>query len=72
MLVWKTDYYPLSIAHCNLLAAIFVMLKILRLLLAARIQLLNNRHLALMKIKATTEAREVLWPILGLQTIVLL
>ena len=66
MLVWKTHYYPLGIAHCNLLAAIFVMLKILRLLLAARIKLLNNGHLALMKIKAMTEACEAYWPILGL------
>ena len=38
----KTRYCPLSIAHCNLLAAIFEMLKILRLLFVARIELFNN------------------------------
>ena len=38
----KTRYCPLSIARCDLLAAIFVMLKILRLLFVARIELFNN------------------------------
>ena len=55
--VFKTQYCPLSIARCDLLAAIFVMLKILRLLSAARTQLENNGRLALVKTK-TTEARE--------------
>ena len=43
----------------HLLAAIFVMLKILRLLFAARIELFNNNgRLASFKIKTKTEARE--------------
>ena len=53
-------YFPLSIACCNLLAAIFVMLKILRLLFATRIELVNNRRLTPVKTKTTTEARELL------------
>ena len=53
----KTWYCPLSIARCDLLATIFVMLKILRLLFAARIELFNNNErLAPMKTKTTTEA----------------
>ena len=40
----KTEHCPLSIARCDLLAAIFVTLKILRLLFADRIELvLNNK-----------------------------
>ena len=55
----KTRYCPLSIARCDLLAAIFVMLKILRLLFVARIELFNNNgRLAPVKTKTTTEARE--------------
>ena len=55
----KTRYCPLSIAHCDLLAAIFVMLKILRLLFVARIEFLNNNgRLAPAKTKTTTETRE--------------
>ena len=54
----KTQYGPLSIARCDLLAAIFVMLKILRLLFAARIELFNyNGRFAPVKTKTTTEAR---------------
>ena len=41
-----------------LLASICVMLKILRLSFAARIELENNRRLALVKTKTTTEAHE--------------
>ena len=53
----KTRYCPLSIARCDLLAAIFVMLKILRLLFAARIELFNNNgRLAPVKTKTQTEA----------------
>ena len=58
MRVLKTRYFPLSIARCDLLAAIFVMLEILRPLFAARIELFNNRRLAPLKTKPTTEARE--------------
>ena len=47
-------YFPLSIACCNLLAAIFVMLKILRLSFAARIELVNNRCPTPVKTKTTT------------------
>ena len=54
----KTQHCPLSIARCDLLAAIFVMLKILRLLFATRIELVNNGCLTPMKTKRTTEARE--------------
>ena len=54
----KTQFCKLSIARSDLLAAIFVMLKILRLLFAARIQLVYNRRLAPVKTKRTTEARE--------------
>ena len=39
--ILKARYCPLSIARCDLLAAIFVMLKILRILFAARIELFN-------------------------------
>ena len=51
----KTQRCLLSSARCDLLAAIFVMLKILRLLLtfAARIELLVNRHLAPVKTRKT-------------------
>ena len=49
---------PISIARCHLLAAISVMLKFLRLLFAARIELINNRLLASVKTKTTSEARE--------------
>ena len=44
----------LPIARCDLLAAIFVMLKSLKLLFAARIELFNNRHVAPVKTKTTT------------------
>ena len=55
----KIRYCPLSIERCDLLAAIFVMLKILRLLFATRIELFNNNgRLAPLKTKTTTEARE--------------
>ena len=55
----KTRYCPLCIARCDLLAAIFVMLKILRLLFVARIELFNNNgRLAPVKTKTTTEARK--------------
>ena len=55
----KTRYCPLSIARCDLLAAIFVMLKILRLLFMARIELINNNgRLAPAKTKTTTDARK--------------
>ena len=57
----------MSIARCDLLAAIFVMLKIPRHLFVARIELVNNNgHLAPVKTKTTKEASEALWPILGL------
>ena len=57
--VLKTWYCPLCIARCDLLAAIFVMLKILRLLFVARIELFNNNgRLAPVKTKTTTEARK--------------
>ena len=39
--ILKTRYCPLSIARCDLLAAIFVMLKIPRLLFAASVELFN-------------------------------
>ena len=55
----KTQYCPLSFARCYLLVAIFVMLKILGLSFVARIELFNNnRHLAPVKNKTTTEARK--------------
>ena len=55
----KNWYCPLSIARCDLLAAIFVMLKILRLLFVARIELFNNnRRLTPVKTKTTTEAHK--------------
>ena len=54
----KTRYCPLSIARCNLLAAIFVMLKILRLLFAARKALFKNKRLAPGETETITEARE--------------
>ena len=55
----KTRYCPLCIARCDFLAAIFVMLKILRLLFVARIELFNNNgRLAPMKTKTTKEARK--------------
>ena len=38
----KTQYCPLTIAHCDVLVAIFVMLKILRLLFVAIIELVYN------------------------------
>ena len=54
----KTQYCPLSIARCDLLAAIFAMLKVLRLLFVARIELLkNNGRFAPVKTKTTTEAQ---------------
>ena len=54
----KTRYCPLSNERCDLLAAIFVMLKILRLLFA-RIELFNNNgRFAPVKTKTITEARE--------------
>ena len=57
----KARYCPLSIACCDLLAAIFVMLRILRLLFVARIELFNNNgRLAPVKTKTTTEAREAM------------
>ena len=57
--VLKTWYCPLCIARCDLLAAIFVMLKILRLLFVARIELFNNNgRRAPVKTKTTTEARK--------------
>ena len=62
----ETQYCPLSIACCDLLVAIFVMLKILRLLFAVRIELVNSRHLAPVKTKPTTEVHEAYWLILGL------
>ena len=55
-IILKIQYFPLSIACCDLLADSFVMLKILRLLFATGIKLVNNRHLAPMKTKTTTEA----------------
>ena len=58
-LALKIRYCPLSIARCDLLAAIFVMLKILRLLFAARTELFNSSgRLAPVKTKTTTEVRE--------------
>ena len=54
----KTQYIPLSTARCHLLVAIFVMLKILKLLFAARIEPKNNWRLALVKAKTTAEVRE--------------
>ena len=55
----KTRYCPLCIARCDFLAAIFVMLKILRLLFVARIELFNNNgHLVPVKTNTTTEARK--------------
>ena len=59
---FKTQYRPLSIARCELVAAIFVMLKILKLSFAARIEFVNN-SLAPMKTKTTTAAHEAWWPI---------
>ena len=56
--VLKTRYCPLSIARCNLLAAIFVMLKIQRLLFAARKALFKNKRLALGETETITEARQ--------------
>ena len=52
---FKTQYYPLSIACCDLLAGIFVISKILRRLFATSIELVNNRHLAPVKTQTTTE-----------------
>ena len=43
----KTQYCPLSTACCNLFAAIFVMLEILRLLFAARVELKKQDTLLL-------------------------
>ena len=58
-LLLKTPYCPLSIARCDLLAAIFVMLKILRLLFVARIELFNNNgRLAPVKTKTTTRSTQ--------------
>ena len=55
----KTQHCPVNIARCDLLAAIFVMLKILRLLFVARIELFNNNgRLTPVKTKTTTEARK--------------
>ena len=55
----KAQHCPLSIARCDPLAAIFAMLKILRLLIADKRELvLNNKRLAPMKTKLTTKARE--------------
>ena len=55
----KTRYCPLSIASCDPLAAIFVMLKILRLLFVGRIELFNNNgRLALVKTKTTTRGTQ--------------
>ena len=62
----KTQYCPLSINRCDLMATIFVRLKILRLLFTTRTELVNNRRLAPMKTKTTTEARKAYWPILRL------
>ena len=57
----KTRYCPLSIASCDLLAAIFVMLKILRLLFVGRIELFNNNgRLAPAKTKTTTRGTQSL------------
>ena len=42
----KTRYCPLSIAHYDLLEAIFLVLKLLRLLFTARTELANNNRLA--------------------------
>lgn len=55
---YKTQSCLLSIACCDLLAAIFQMLKIPMLLFATRIELENNRRLTLVKTKATAEAHE--------------
>ena len=52
----NTQFWTLSIARCDLLAAL--LLKILRLLFAVKIQLVYNRRLAPVKTKRTTEARE--------------
>lgn len=57
--VLKTQYCPSSTARCDLLVAIFVKLKILRLF-AARIDLVNNRGLTSMKTQRTTETRETI------------
>ena len=58
-LILKTRYCPLSIARCDLLAAIFVMLTILRLLFVARIELFNNNgRLAHVKTKTTTRGTQ--------------
>ena len=55
----KDPVLSIELARCNLLAAIFVMLKILRLLFVARIELFNNNgRLAPVKTKITTEARK--------------
>ena len=49
----------INVTGCDLLAAIFVMLKILRLLFVARIELFNsNGPLAPVKTKTTTGACE--------------
>ena len=49
----------MSIASCDLLAAIFVMLKILRLLFVGRIELFNNNgRLAPVKTKTTTRGMQ--------------
>ena len=50
---------PLSIGSCDLLVAIFVMLKILKLLFVGRIELFNNNgQLALVKTKTTTRGSQ--------------
>ena len=57
--VLKTRYCPWSIASCDLLVTIFVMLKILRLLFVGRIELFNNNgRLALVKTKTTTRGTQ--------------
>ena len=53
----KTQYCPLSISHCDLLAAIFVMLKIQRLLFTSRKGLINNRRLTPLKPKWQKHAK---------------
>ena len=58
-----------SIAHWALHAD-FEMLKILRLLFAARIELEKNRRLALVKAKTRAEVCEAWWPILGLSILI--
>ena len=59
--ILKTWYCPLSIASCDLLAAIFVMLKILRLLFVGRVELFNNNgRLAPVKTKTTRGTQSIM------------